>query len=304
MQYWVYRHGNFRMALSDQARNIDGEVVKDICEALNVEKKHSSSYHPEGDGMAERAIQTVKSILRCTLEDKEIKVYQWPDLLQQVAFLFNSTDCVSTGATPYEIMYGEKADLPLTIMKSSNDSDARLNPKTFVEELKEKLKLTWITVGEKMRIEKEKRNFYYNKNTKEKTVCRGDLVYLKNQTRKHTLSPKYLGPYEIVWVRKPNVKIKFGNDTEKVVHLNNCKIVKGTQPVIFTTCNRNKESTVHDQIQPTDELVQPFIQPDDAQPDDIHSHDTEPDDLDLPIAHRWLPRNKAYNRYGEDFVLG
>ena len=52
MQNWIYRHGLFNTALSDQAKNIDGETMKQLCVALNVSKKHSSPYHPEGDGMA------------------------------------------------------------------------------------------------------------------------------------------------------------------------------------------------------------------------------------------------------------
>ena len=120
MQNWIYRHGLFSTALSDQAKNIDGETKRRLCNALNVSKKHSSPYHPEGDGMAERAIQTVKSMLRCVLDEEDVSAYRWPDLLQQVAFLFNASVGVSTGTSPFEIMYGYKPELPLTLMRNSH----------------------------------------------------------------------------------------------------------------------------------------------------------------------------------------
>ena len=60
---WIYRHGNPKIAVSDQASNIDGEVVSVLCTELGIEKRRSSPYHPEGDGQAERSVQTAKAIL-------------------------------------------------------------------------------------------------------------------------------------------------------------------------------------------------------------------------------------------------
>ena len=198
MQNWIYRHGLFNTALSDKAKNIDGETIKQLCVALNVSKKHSSPYHPEGDGMAERAIQTVKSMLRCVSDEKDVSAYRWPDLLQQVAFLFNSSLGVSTGASPFEIMYGYKPELPPTIMRNSYEPDAKVSSKTFVEELRNKLSGTWKAVGETIEKEKEKRNHYYNRNTRDILAEEGDFVYLKDHARSHSLSPKFKGPYRIL----------------------------------------------------------------------------------------------------------
>ena len=51
----VYRHGPPRIFTSDQAPNVDREKVRALLEKLGVEKRHSSPYHPQGDGQAERA---------------------------------------------------------------------------------------------------------------------------------------------------------------------------------------------------------------------------------------------------------
>ena len=89
---------------------MDRNTVRKLCEQLNMEKKHSSPYHPEGDGMAEKAIETVKTTIRCVLQEENVSLmfFRWPDVLQQVAFLFNASKCRRTGLTPYEVMYGEK----------------------------------------------------------------------------------------------------------------------------------------------------------------------------------------------------
>ena len=150
LQQWIYRHGKFQVALSDQAKNVDGNTIQELCKQLNIEKKHSSPYHPEGDGMAERAIGTVKTMMRCVLQEENVSKYNWPDVLQQVAFLFNASKCCSTGLTPHEVMYGVKPELPLTIMQNSNDKTTPVRKPEYVQELKAKLEKTWSEVGEKI----------------------------------------------------------------------------------------------------------------------------------------------------------
>ena len=42
--YWIYRHGKPRIAVSDQAKNIDGTMVYQLCDKLGIEKRRSSTY--------------------------------------------------------------------------------------------------------------------------------------------------------------------------------------------------------------------------------------------------------------------
>ena len=36
---WIHRHGNFSIAVSDQAKNIDGRVIKELCKDIGAEKR-------------------------------------------------------------------------------------------------------------------------------------------------------------------------------------------------------------------------------------------------------------------------
>ena len=42
--------------LSDQAKNMDGNVIRQLCDELAIEKRHSSPYHPQENGHAEREL--------------------------------------------------------------------------------------------------------------------------------------------------------------------------------------------------------------------------------------------------------
>ena len=40
LQRWIYRHEKFQTALSDQARNVNGNTVWKLCEQLNIEQRN------------------------------------------------------------------------------------------------------------------------------------------------------------------------------------------------------------------------------------------------------------------------
>ena len=61
---WFPYMGIPGVLLSDQAKNMDGKVVRKLCKDLGIEKIPSSAYHPHGNGSAERAIATLKTIMR------------------------------------------------------------------------------------------------------------------------------------------------------------------------------------------------------------------------------------------------
>ena len=84
---WIFRgHGVPRGLLSDQARNIDGVEVRRMCGRLGIEKRHSSPYHPQADGLVERSIGLVKQVARCLTLDCQLPNESWPDILPEVAF--------------------------------------------------------------------------------------------------------------------------------------------------------------------------------------------------------------------------
>ena len=48
-QSWVHRHGAFHnIAVSDQAKNVNGEVVNEFCQEIGAEKRRSSPYCSKG----------------------------------------------------------------------------------------------------------------------------------------------------------------------------------------------------------------------------------------------------------------
>ncbi len=90
LDQWIHRHGRPHIAISDQGKNIDGQVVNDLCKKLGIEKRRSSPYHPEGNGQAERSVQSIKTLVRCVMADENLPKYAWPSILQKSSFMHNA----------------------------------------------------------------------------------------------------------------------------------------------------------------------------------------------------------------------
>ena len=64
---WIYKgHGVLKVLLTDQGPNVDGQKVREMCGELGIEKRHTTAYHPQADGMAEWGIGAVKQTIPYT----------------------------------------------------------------------------------------------------------------------------------------------------------------------------------------------------------------------------------------------
>ena len=136
LQGWIYRHGPPRIMLSDQGPNVDGKLVREMLAKFGIEKRRSSPYHPEGDGQAERGIQTVKQAMRCLLQERNIGKDDRPSILQEVSYNINGLPNNSTGYHPYTIMYGiEPTSLSATRRPDSSREGGGVTAQEWLDEV-------------------------------------------------------------------------------------------------------------------------------------------------------------------------
>ena len=66
------------------------------------------------------------------------------------------------------------------------------------------------------------------------SISRGQRVPLKHFTREDGLDPMYKGPYDVIEVSHPNVKITREAGKHVWVHMNNCKVIPHGSPEPLT----------------------------------------------------------------------
>ena len=119
LRNWVYLHGTRSFLLTDQGSNVDGTLMKDICNTLGIEKRRSSAYHSQGNGFAERHIRTVKDVMRSTLLHRKLSQSKWRSILPKIVFALNISQSKATQCVPYNIVFGRSAVLPQDIVFNS-----------------------------------------------------------------------------------------------------------------------------------------------------------------------------------------
>ena len=85
-------------------------VVQDLYDHYGMKKTRTTAYHPAGNGQTECYNKTMFGLLR-TLTPAEKK--NWPKLLPELVFWYNTTAYSTTGHSPYLLLFGREPWLPI-----------------------------------------------------------------------------------------------------------------------------------------------------------------------------------------------
>jgi transposase InsO family protein len=131
---WVTRHGCPTSLLSDQGKNVDGAAIRALCEQFGITKKRTSSYHPAGNGFAERSIRPIKQILKALIAERNLPQKAWADLLPEVLFGLRATVNESTKYSPFTVVHGRDPLLPHDVLWGKSPStDDPVNAECYKE---------------------------------------------------------------------------------------------------------------------------------------------------------------------------
>ncbi|XP_061584211.1 uncharacterized protein LOC133449095 [Cololabis saira] len=174
---WFYTYGVPQRIHSDQGRSFEGDLMKRLCHLYGIEKSRTTPYHPEGNGQCERFNRTLHDLLRTLPQEKKNK---WPQYLPQVLYAYNTTDHQSTGYSPYELMFGQKAQLPVDfLLGGSQKEPISGSAKDWVDEHQKHLKSVYLHAKAQLRQAAERRNRHYQP-TATSILTPGTLVYRRN----------------------------------------------------------------------------------------------------------------------------
>jgi len=148
----------------------------------------------------------------------------WDEWVPFAMFTYNTTPHTATGYTPFELIYGHRAELPTALTKPPKPT---YNYDDYAQELKERLRATNRLAREHVKDEKTKAKIQYDKGAKETTFKVGDKILMFDETLRRGRSKKleslWTGPYTIIEKNsKVNYTIKKGRKTMRV-HVNRLK---------------------------------------------------------------------------------
>ena len=95
---------------SDQGRQFEAAVFQELCNRLGISKTRTTPYHPQSDGMVERFNRTLKDMVSKYLK---FDGSDWDDKVGPVTFAYNTSKHSVTGYTPFFLVHGREARLPV-----------------------------------------------------------------------------------------------------------------------------------------------------------------------------------------------
>ena len=200
---FICHYGFPEKFISDQGRNFDSDLIKELCKIAGVKKLHTTPYHPQGNGQCERFNSTLCNMLG-TLSEEEKS--DWKSYLGCMTHAYNCTKHASTTYSPYYLMFGRHPRLPIDVefgLPKSNSGD-NSSKSRYVQKLSRRLNYAFQKATKVANQQANKYKSSYDKSIKGPQLRDKDLVLVKFVAHKgrHKLQDKW-EPEEYVVVEQP-----------------------------------------------------------------------------------------------------
>lgn len=210
---------------SDQGRDFESQLVADMLTMLGVKKSRTSPYHPQGDPQPERFNRTLLDMLG-TLEPSQKS--KWSQHIAHLVHAYNCTSNEATGFSPYFLMFGREARLPVDICFGvSADNTSHVSYSKYVSKMKQELQAAYQlaqATSEKMNQSNKAR---YDQKVRYNILNVGDRVLIRNLglKGKQKLADRWsANPYvvesQLSGIPVYRLKPVDGNGPFKVMHRN------------------------------------------------------------------------------------
>lgn len=211
----ICKHGCFAQIISDRGKCFTSKLVTELVKGIGSYPTTTTAYHPKCNGLVEHYNGTLATMLSMYVSTNQ---KDWDTFVPLVTFAYNTAPQETTKETPFFLIYGRSARLPIDIALGVNSTEEN------VQETLEKLSKTRKEVLKQIESEQLRQKNKYDVGRRHVEYKVGEKVMVYTPIRKVGKSEKLLhrwfGPYEIV---------------EKISDLNyKLKIKKGKKFVIDT----------------------------------------------------------------------
>ena len=200
---FICHYGFPEKFISDQGRNFESDLIKELCKIAGVKKLHTTPYHPQGNGQCERFNSTLCNMLG-TLSEEEKS--DWKSYLGCMTHAYNCTKHASTTYSPYYLMFGRHPRLPIDVefgLPKSNCGD-NSSKSRYVQKLRRRLNYAYQKATKVANQQAYKYKSSYDKAIRGPQLQEKDLVLVKivAHNGRNKLQDKW-EPEEYVVVEQP-----------------------------------------------------------------------------------------------------
>lgn len=179
--HWISRFGVPTTITTDQGRQFESILFSELNTLLGTNRIHTSTYHPQANGILERWHRTVKNSIKCHTNNN------WMQTLPIIMLGLRSVILPNLNASVSEMLYGSTIRLPYHFFHNTT-SNKSSDPFTFVEKLKRIMNDI-----QPVPSSNHKQKIFLFKNLRD---C--SHVFVRKDGYKKPLQPNYDGPFEVL----------------------------------------------------------------------------------------------------------
>lgn len=112
LNYIICRYGVPLAIATDNGHPFKNKDVHELCEKFHIKHHFSSPYYPQSNVQAKASDKTIIKILKRVFN---YAGQDWHVQLNLDLWAYHTSICTPTSATPYSLVYGVKAILPLEV---------------------------------------------------------------------------------------------------------------------------------------------------------------------------------------------
>jgi hypothetical protein len=242
------RHGTVKVIRSDQGLEFTNMLVHTVAEMWGSRFRHSSPYHPQSNGLAERTNRTViEKMSKAMSEYKQ----NWDKLLPYVLMQYRVGIIEKYNASPFMMLYGRKPQVPKDLLELPTDFELYFedpidyckSKETKIQEIHERMD----EVNEK-KIERTEKENERRKDPEDLELGDKVLVLKHNSLKRKFESPYVEGHFEIVGVKGQGAYQVKHVEHDRVMDINRKDLVKVSETERVLLCLRKGRMLTADRL--------------------------------------------------------
>ncbi|KAK1670534.1 hypothetical protein QYE76_058693 [Lolium multiflorum] len=194
----VFRFGVPNSIVTDNGSNFTSREFKDYCEGVGIKLRFASVAHPQSNGQVEKANGLIcNGIKKRLLAPLEKARHAWVDELPSVLWSLRTTPNAATQETPFFLVHGAEAVLPIEIEHNSPrvvEYEEEASQRALKDDVDAVDEARDVVLSRVSAYQQNLKN-YHSRRLRPRSFEVGDLVLRLKQDGHEKLESPWLGPY-------------------------------------------------------------------------------------------------------------